>query len=140
MPAASPLSPTGQFHHDPAREPRITRAYPDTHAFDLTLGACALLDPDAGTAWIHTDGTMTTTGNPEIGDQLATLVQQWDATGRPSVGDWTMLWRSADSGDPAGLLLPYRWRLRRADQDRARVHPESGWRRWWVPVASIVRE
>ncbi|MBV9011511.1 MAG: hypothetical protein JO272_05575 [Pseudonocardiales bacterium] len=141
MPAAGPLRPAGLFHHDPARDipttdarhvpdagpvldhsqyhdlwcylgtrdTRITRAYPDTDAFDLTLGACALLDPDAGTAWIHTDGTMTTTGNPEIGDQLATLVQRWDITGRPRVGDWTMQWRDPN---PAGLLLPHRWRLR----------------------------
>jgi hypothetical protein len=91
-------------------DPRITRAYPDTDAFDLSLGACALLDLDAGTAWIHTDGTLTTTGNPEIGDRLAALVQQWDNAGRPSVGDWTMQWRDTH---PAGLLLPHRWRLRR---------------------------
>ncbi|MBV9141162.1 MAG: hypothetical protein JO115_09625 [Pseudonocardiales bacterium] len=82
----------GLFHHDPVRD------LPTSHV------------PHAGTAWIHTDGTMTTTGNPEIGDQLAAVVQQWDTTGRPRVGDWTMQWR--DTGT-AGLLLPHRWPLRR---------------------------
>ncbi|MGH3875255.1 MAG: hypothetical protein ACRDSR_27800 [Pseudonocardiaceae bacterium] len=56
---------------------------------------------------------MTTTGNPEIGDHLATLVQQWDTTGRPSVADWTMDWRGTDSdAGTAGLPLPHHWRLR----------------------------
>jgi len=40
----------------------------------------------------------------------AALVQRWDTTGRPRVGDWTMQWRDTH---PAGLLLPHRWRLRR---------------------------
>lgn len=93
------------------RDPRITRAHPDTDAFDLALGVCALVDPGAGTAWIHTDGTMTTTGNPQIGDHLATLVEHWDTAGRPSVSDWTMEWRGTGSdAGPAGLLLPHRWR------------------------------
>ncbi|MGH3850330.1 MAG: hypothetical protein ACRDR6_19495 [Pseudonocardiaceae bacterium] len=56
---------------------------------------------------------MTTTGDPEIGDQLAALVQEWGATGRPSVGDWTMDWRGTHRDtDLAGLLLPDRWRPR----------------------------
>ncbi|MGH3697047.1 MAG: protein-L-isoaspartate O-methyltransferase family protein [Pseudonocardiaceae bacterium] len=89
---------------------RITRAYPDTNAFDLALGACALVEPEAGTAWIHTDGTMTITGNPEVGDQLADLVQQWDTAGRPRVCDWSIDWRGTrGDADPTGLLRPHRW-------------------------------
>lgn len=114
VPHAGPVLDHTQYHnlwcYLGTADPRITRAYPDTDAFDLTLGACALVDPDAGTAWIHTDGTLTTTGNPEIGEALAALVQRWDTTGRPRVCDWTMQWR--DTGT-AGLLLPQRWRLRR---------------------------
>lgn len=105
------------WYHLGTRDPRITRAYPHTDAFDLALGVCALVDPDTGTAWIHTDGTMTTTGNPDVGDHLATLIQQWDTTGRPCIADWTMDWRSTDSdADMAGLLLPHRWRLRLGTQ------------------------
>ncbi len=105
------------------RDPRITRAYPDTNAFDLTLGVCALVDPDAGTAWIHTDGTMTLTGNPEIGDQLAALVQQWDAAARPSVCDWSIDWRGTGrDADPTGLLRPHRWRSGHAS---ASIHQQG---------------
>ncbi len=101
------LDPT-QYHdlwcHLGARDPRITRAYPDTDAFDLALGVCALVDPDAGTAWIHTDGTMTIAGCPEIGDHLSALVQQWDAAARPSVSEWTIDWHHTTGA--TGLLTP----------------------------------
>ncbi|MGH3830344.1 MAG: protein-L-isoaspartate O-methyltransferase family protein [Pseudonocardiaceae bacterium] len=117
VPHAGPVLDQTQYHdlwcYLGTRDPRITRAYPDVDAFNLDLGACALLDPDAGPAWVHTDGSMTTTGDPEIGNQLAALVQEWDATGRPSVGDWTMDWRGTHrDADLAGLLLPDRWRAR----------------------------
>ncbi|MBV9162245.1 MAG: hypothetical protein JO281_11980 [Pseudonocardiales bacterium] len=123
VPHAGPVLDQTQYHdlwcYLGTRDSRVTRAYPDTDAFDLALGVCALVDLDAGTAWIHTDGTMTTTGNPEIGDQLATLVQQWDTTGRPSVSGWIMDWRGTDSdADPAGLLLPHRWRPTTGSQRR----------------------
>jgi hypothetical protein len=52
----------------------------DVH--DLLQEVC---DPQIGTAWIHTDGTMTTTGNPELRDHLAVLIQQWNANGRPRI-------------------------------------------------------
>ncbi len=107
-----------------ARDLRITRAYPDTDVFDLTLGVCALVEPGVGTAWIHTDGTMTITGNPEIGDQLATLVQQWDTDSRPRVCDWSIDWHGAGSG-PVGLLRPHRWR---SGHVSAKIH-QSGVRR-----------
>lgn len=91
-------------------DPRITRAYPDTNAFDLALGVCALVEPDVGTAWVHTDGTMTVAGNPVIGDQLAALVQQWDTAGRPRVCDWSFYWRGTHGdADSMGLLRPHRW-------------------------------
>lgn len=105
------------------RDPRITRAYPETDAFALSLGVCALVDPENGTAWIHTDGTMTSTGNPDVGDHLAALVQQWDATGRPGIADWTIDWRCPDD---AALLLPHRWRLQ----------PDAGWHHGYRKSAS----
>lgn len=104
------LDPT-QYHdlwcYLGARDPRITRAYPDTDVFDLALGACALVDPGAGTAWIHTNGTMTIAGRPEIGDHLCALVKQWDAAARPSVSEWTIHWHHHTTG-ATGLLTP-RW-------------------------------
>ncbi len=114
VPYAGPVLDQTQYQslwcHLGIRDPRITRAYPQTDVFDLALGVCALVDSGSGTAWIHTDGTMTITGNTDIGDQLATLIQEWDATGRPGITDWIIDWRDPD-GD-AGLLLPHRWRLR----------------------------
>lgn len=88
------------------RDGRITRAYPDSEVFDLTLGLCALVEPGTGAAWIHTDGSMTTTGDPTIGNHLADLIQHWDTANRPRVTDWTIDWRATHSTE---LLLPHHW-------------------------------
>jgi hypothetical protein len=54
---------------------------------------------------------MTITGNPEGGDRLAALVQQWDTAGRPGVCDWNIDWHGTGSdADPTGLLRPHHWR------------------------------
>jgi protein-L-isoaspartate(D-aspartate) O-methyltransferase len=96
------------------RDERVTRAYPDADVFDLAAGACALVDPEAGTAWIHRDGTLTLAGNPRLADHLASLAAQWDTGGRPAVSDWAVDWQDDDASG-SGLLLPGRWRLSRRD-------------------------
>jgi hypothetical protein len=61
---------------------------------------------------------MTITGNPEIGDRLAALVQQWDTAGRPGVCDWNIDWHGTGSdADPTGLLRPHHWRPGHASAD-----------------------
>jgi protein-L-isoaspartate(D-aspartate) O-methyltransferase len=92
-----------------AVDERITRAYPDTDAFDLAAGVCALVDPAAGTAWVHRDGTLTLAGEHQLADHLTRLVGQWDTDGRPAASDWLVDWRHAATGG-AGLLRPHRWR------------------------------
>jgi protein-L-isoaspartate(D-aspartate) O-methyltransferase len=78
IPEAGPALDLSQYHdlwlYLGARDPRVTRACPETTVFDLALGVCALVDPTAGTAWIHRDGAITVAGTPEIGDQLAALI------------------------------------------------------------------
>jgi len=47
------------------RDPRITRAYmKDDDLVDASKGACALRTPQRGTAWVHTDGSLTALGEP----------------------------------------------------------------------------
>ncbi len=63
---------------------------------------------------------MTITGNPEIGDRLAALVQQWDTAGRPGVCDWNIDWHGTGSdADPTGLLRPHHWRPGHASGQRS---------------------
>jgi protein-L-isoaspartate(D-aspartate) O-methyltransferase len=110
IPGTGPALTLSQYHdlwcYLGTRDRRITRAYPDADVFDLTLGACALVDPTVGTAWIHRDGSLTITGEHKLGDHLATLTQQWNDGGRPAAAGWQVGWRQASA---AGLLLPCHW-------------------------------
>ncbi len=96
------------WHYLGIRDHRITRAYPDPDVFDPAAGTCALTDPQAGTAWLHRDRSLTLAGAPELADHLTTLAAQWDTSGRPAVSQWLSSWHHADTGG-AGLLLPARW-------------------------------
>jgi protein-L-isoaspartate(D-aspartate) O-methyltransferase len=114
IPGAAPAL-SGDGYHDlwcslGTRDARTTRAYPDPDVFDLAAGTCAITDPEAGTAWIHRDGSLTLAGDRELADHLAGLVGQWDSEGRPSVGQWRARWRHAGTAS-GGLLLPGHWHL-----------------------------
>ncbi|WP_229686891.1 protein-L-isoaspartate O-methyltransferase family protein, partial [Longimycelium tulufanense] len=92
------------------RDPRTSRAYLAGDQLDPSRGACALVDPTDGAAWIHHDGGITLAGADHLHDHLATLTADWHHAGRPPATAWTVTLRHADTG-AAGLLLPHHWTL-----------------------------
>jgi protein-L-isoaspartate(D-aspartate) O-methyltransferase len=58
------------------RDSRITRAYMDDDTVDTTKGSCALRTPRRGTAWVHTDGSITAAGEPTVADELRSLIHE----------------------------------------------------------------
>ncbi len=90
------------------RDSRITRAYLADGTTDPTLGACALHAPARGTAWVQTDGSITTVGEPGVATELLALLQTWETLGCPS------LTRHMCTFDQAGqpetpLWIPQDW-------------------------------
>lgn len=89
---------------------RITRAYLASAELDPHRGACAVVDPTDGAAWIHHDGGITLAGADHLRDRLVMLFECWENLGRPAATAWTIDLRRAVTG--AGeLLLPHQWHL-----------------------------
>jgi protein-L-isoaspartate(D-aspartate) O-methyltransferase len=110
IPDASPARTTAAYNDLwfflAARDPRITRAYMDD-TIDPANGACALHTRRHGTAWVHADGTMTTTHQPTAADELRALIHEWTATGRPALTEFTAVLNPADTD--LELWTPSRW-------------------------------
>lgn len=113
IPDASPARTTAAYNDLwfflATRDRRITRAYTGDDTVDPTRGACALRTPRHGTAWVHTDGTITATGQPTVADELRALIHEWIATGRPTLTGFTAVLNRADTAQE--LWTPTRWLL-----------------------------
>jgi protein-L-isoaspartate(D-aspartate) O-methyltransferase len=66
------------------QDSRITRAYLDDDTLDVSKGACALHTPPDGTAWVQTDGSIATAGNPAVAEELQTLIHTWVSAAQPT--------------------------------------------------------
>lgn len=112
LPVVGPVSGSDEYQglwcYLGTRDARITRAAPDSPVFDPAIGMCALADPEAGTAWIHQDGTLTLAGDRQFAATLTGLAREWNASGRPAVSHWHAGWHHDESG-ATGLMLPCRW-------------------------------
>lgn len=89
-----------------AADARITRALPDREIYPLPLGSCALVDAEAGAAWIHTDGSITAAGETCLADRLEELAGAWLAAGRPGIGAFELAFYRAEPADGTPLLVP----------------------------------
>jgi protein-L-isoaspartate(D-aspartate) O-methyltransferase len=71
-----------------ARDRRITRAATLVEGIDPMNGMCALHDPDRGTAWIQMDGSVHVAGEPELLEETARLLREWETLGQPPIQSW----------------------------------------------------
>ncbi|MGH3753610.1 MAG: protein-L-isoaspartate O-methyltransferase family protein [Pseudonocardiaceae bacterium] len=117
IPGTSPAR-TAAAYHDlwfflATRDSRITRAYLDDDTVDTTQGACALHTPRRGTAWVHTDGSITAAGEPTVADELRSLIHQWTASGQTALTQFAAMFTPTDTEKP--LWTPHRWTLAATD-------------------------
>jgi protein-L-isoaspartate O-methyltransferase len=85
----------------------ITRAIADDANFDPESGDCVLVDPrDFAAAWLHRDGTMSSTAGDDLPRQLAALACAWADQGRPDIREWSCVLREVRG---TGLMLPTHW-------------------------------
>lgn len=90
-----------------AHDRRVTRVATSWEGVDLAQGACVLHAPETGTAAVvQMDGSVTTTGDPAIMSDVARLVADWEALGRPPIGAWRCAFT-----DPAPVHAPLAWHL-----------------------------
>ncbi len=89
-----------------ARDPRVTRLAAAPPGVDPALGLCAVHVPGRGVAVAQMDGAVVTAGDPVLLGEVAELITQWDAAGRPSIGRWTCEFTAPDP-----VLRPVGWRL-----------------------------
>ena len=118
IPDASPARTTAAYNDLwfflATRDPRITRAYMmDDDIVDASKGACALHTPRRGTAWVHTDGSITAVGEPaaadELADELRCLIHEWTADGQPALTRFVATFKPTDADKR--LWMPSRWKL-----------------------------
>jgi protein-L-isoaspartate(D-aspartate) O-methyltransferase len=113
IPDTSPARTTAAYNNLwfflATRDPRITRAYMDDDTVDTTKGACALRNPRRGTAWAHTDGSVSVTGEPTVADELRSLISEWTANSQPALTQFTATFTPTDTDKP--LWTPSQWTL-----------------------------
>jgi hypothetical protein len=95
------------------RDSRITRAYMDDDTVDTAKGSCALRTPRRGTAWVHTDGSITAAGKPTVADELRSLIHEWTASGHAALTQFAAMFNPTDTEKP--LWTPSRWTLAAMD-------------------------
>jgi protein-L-isoaspartate(D-aspartate) O-methyltransferase len=92
------------------QDSRITRAYLDDDTVDTAKGACALHAPPRGTAWVHTDGSITAAGESTVADELRSLVHEWAANGQVTLTRFTATFDPTATFDTP-LWTPSQWTL-----------------------------
>ena len=115
-----------------ARDARITRAELDDPDFDPDRGRLAKHEPAHGTAWIHTDGSVTAVGegSTTVLNLLLAQASQWDkALDRPRFTQWQCGFQ-LDNLVSHPLWLPHRWQLSAPATSRFATPVDPRARRW----------
>jgi protein-L-isoaspartate(D-aspartate) O-methyltransferase len=93
-----------------ARDHRVTRAATLVEGIDPMKGMCVLHDPDRGIAWIQMDGSVHVAGEPELLEETARLLREWETLGRPPIRSWRCTFAET-GGAAAPILTPRGWSL-----------------------------
>jgi protein-L-isoaspartate(D-aspartate) O-methyltransferase len=93
-----------------ARDHRITRASTVVEGIDPMRGMCVLHDPDRGIAWIQMDGSVHVAGEPELLEETARLLREWETLGQPPIQGWRCTFAHTGPAS-APIFTPRDWSL-----------------------------